>query len=375
MRASFISNDQISLALNISKEINKINEDSFVYSPISLILSLVLLLSGSRGETEGQIKNFISPTFSKNEIFNYYSAVYNKLSDDDLFVTLKAFNKGFLTEEYEIKNEYKDFIENYFNGSIEQISFCDVPHSIEKINNIVNKETNGSISKVIEANDINSNMKFILLSALYFKGDWHVKFEETDTQVAPFFTSPNSSKEIYLMSLEDKFNYFENDAFQMIQLPYIGKNMKMIIVLPKTKFIHDNFIKEHLSLNDIEYGFNNSRKIFIKVMIPKFDIATTVNFTPILKNLGIIDAFNDLTSNFNGISSNSSLYLDDVKQKAKIEVTETGTKAAAITSIKLTLFSGAEINNGEVKVFRADHAFSFYIIDKMFNIYFSGIFK
>ncbi|CEF70503.1 Serpin domain-containing protein [Strongyloides ratti] len=375
MNTSSIIGDQILMSFTILKEVNRIFDDSFVYSPISLILSLVILLIGSKGDTEIQIKNLVSPNFSREEIFSYYSLINKKLEDDNLFVILKSFNKGFITNEYEINDNYKNLIGNYFNGSIEQIQFSDIPHSTEKINNIVSNSTNGNIPKIIELNEISIRMKFILLSALYFKGDWHVKFEKTDTKIVPFYVKPNETKEVYIMSLENKFSYFENNYFQLVQLPYLGKNMKMIIILPKNKYNHDNFIENILSIDNFEYALNNMEKIFIKVMIPKFDIQSSINVTPILKNLGIVDAFNEIDSNFSEITNNSALYIDEIKQKAKIEITETGTEAAAITSIRLSLYSGAEINDGEVKIFRADHAFSFYIIDNNFNIYFSGIFK
>uniref|UniRef100_A0A0N5BVH5 SERPIN domain-containing protein n=1 Tax=Strongyloides papillosus TaxID=174720 RepID=A0A0N5BVH5_STREA len=375
MNTSSIIIDQISFSLNFLKEINKQSGDSFICSPISLILPLVILLFGSEGNTRNEIKNVISPDLSISQIYNYYSVINEKLKYEDSFITLKTFNKGYITSEYEIDAKYKDFIDTFFNGSIEQMPFSNISHSIEKINDMVSNSTNGNIQKIIEANEISYGMKFILISALYFKSDWHVKFVNTDTKITQFYVSQNESKEVLLMSLENKFNYFENDLFQMISLPYLGKNMKMIIILPRIRYTHDNFIEFVLSTNNFTTALNSMKKEFVKVMIPRFEIQSTIDGTSILKNLGVVDAFDESKANFNGISSNASLYINDVKQKTKIEVTESGTEAAAITSVRLSLYSGGDVNNGEVITFRADHAFSFYIIDDKFNIYFSGIYK
>uniref|UniRef100_A0A0N4ZDV6 SERPIN domain-containing protein n=1 Tax=Parastrongyloides trichosuri TaxID=131310 RepID=A0A0N4ZDV6_PARTI len=375
MNTSNITKEQLGFTINCLKQINKNNEESFIFSPISILITLVMILFGSSNDTHLQIKNAISSYDDVAIIYKYYSDVHQRLQIDDPFISLASFNKPFISSNYEIQDTYEEFLQDYFNDTIEKISFQEIPSIVEKINNLVTNTTNGNIRRVIEANDIKIDMKFILINALYFKGDWHTKFLDTETRMEKFYVTSDENRDVYLMALENKFYYHENDLFQIVSLPYLGKNINMVIILPKVKLNNDKLLENDLNKDILLDSLEMMEKVFVKVMIPKFNLENTIDIKSILKSFGVTDAFIDGKADFNGIVKNTSLYVSEIKQKAKIEVSEEGTEAAAITVIKLSLYSGSSVNNGTVKEFKANHPFTFYIMDTNYNIYFTGIYK
>lgn len=73
--------------------------------------------------------------------------------------------------------------------------------------------------------------------------------------------------------------------------------------------------------------------------LPKFTIESSINLEIPLRKLGIHDIFEHYAADFTNFS-NESLHVSSVIQKVVIEVTETGTMAAALSGIDniITLF-------------------------------------
>ena len=86
--------------------------------------------------------------------------------------------------------------------------------------------------------------------------------------------------------------------------------------------------------------------------------------------MGVRTAFTG-AADFKGISETGPLVVSQVKQKCYIDITETGTEAAAVTSIMVRLTSvRPEI---DLKVMTVDRPYLFFIADKESdNILFAG---
>ncbi|KAF5278856.1 hypothetical protein FQR65_LT03545 [Abscondita terminalis] len=139
-------------------------------------------------------------------------------------------------------------------------------------------------------------------------------------------------------------------------MPYEGGEYTMVIVLPHAKeglAELENKIEEVLSSPT---GF----RVKVHVQIPKFKIQTEIQFTNVLKNLGVTDLFGD-DADLSGFSApgEQPLKINDVVQKAVIEVDEKGTVAAAATRGRG--FLSYKSLRPQVREFNANHPFIYYI--------------
>ena len=196
-------------------------------------------------------------------------------------------------------------------------------------------QTNDKIIDLIPEELLHSGVYMVLTNAIYFKGEWIYEFNVDDTETKPFHT-PDGDVEVDMMRLkvEDKVKlpYFENNEVQAIELPYKGDELSMIIVLPKDGDI-DSYIKDINpdTISDINEGFSNEN---LDIHIPKFKLETKYELVPIMKQLGMSDAFLSGFADFSGMTDEASgLFISNIIHQTFIEVDEKGTEAAAATAV------------------------------------------
>jgi len=174
-----------------------------------------------------------------------------------------------------------------------------------------------------------------------------------------------------MMKLFDtKFNYSQNEQVQIIELPYEGDKLSMLILLPSDvdglKSLEEALSLEKLIQWKSELGETN----LDLVQIPKFTLETNYGLTEKLINLGLHSAFEPAEADFTGIAEIKPLYIQSAVHKAYVDVNEVGTEAAAVTAIGIGTTSSI---GPPPLIFKADHPFIFIIQDnETGNILFIG---
>ena len=199
--------------------------------------------------------------------------------------------------------------------------------------------------------------RLVLTNAIYFKGDWAKKFKEENTKELEFFTSAESKVNAQMMAQEDEFDYYEDNQFQYLELPYKGEDISMLILLPKSEEGID--YKFHLpSAEDFVLANNQMHKTKVIVNLPKFKLETEYQMKEDLQSMGMIEAFTD-GANFSKMDPANYLKIDQIYHKAFVEVNEKGTEATAATAVVMTGKSSADLPT----FFNANHPFAFIIKD------------
>ena len=71
-----------------------------------------------------------------------------------------------------------------------------------------------------------------LINAIYFKGNWTYEFDKDLTTDDIFTKTDGSTAAVRMMKQEGEFDYFENQEFQAINLPYGDGDFSMMLILP-----------------------------------------------------------------------------------------------------------------------------------------------
>ena len=110
-----------------------------------------------------------------------------------------------------------DASRKFYQAEVASVDFRD-PATAKKINAWCSDHTHGKIPKMVEP-PLDAN-RLILLDAIYFKGDWTVPFDKKLTRDLPFTLGNGQTVTHPRMSRTGEFDYYEDDAFQAVRLPY-----------------------------------------------------------------------------------------------------------------------------------------------------------
>lgn len=327
------------------------NGENSMLSPLSIITALGMTASGAKGETRAELEAVLgmdSETFDK-----WVQNLMGGLSENQQ-TTLELANAIWVKDGVAVPDpDYQNRIETMYQGSIKAAGMG--PETAAEINDWVGRKTHNMIQGVVD--DISPDIISILVNALYFNGPWTEPYEEYQVSDGTFH-GLNGEMPAQLMSSTESA-YMENDkaiAFEK----YYYDGYSFIGILPKDE---GDFCLSSLSLPDLlvskTYDYD------VEAVLPKFEFDTSMALIPALQALGVTVPFDrkeaDFTGMFTGLDGHT--YIDDIIHKTRIEVSETGTEAAAVTAVMVRNDSLSIPEIKETKQVILDRPFAFIIMD------------
>lgn len=336
------------------------------FSPYSISTALSMVYEGARGETADEIRSVFHLPEDDTTRRSSVAAIYNRLNPKNASYQLKTANALWVQNDHPIHSDYTDILANYYGGKATNLDFVNATESARQtINSWVEDQTNNKIKNLFRKGTILPATRLVLTNAIYFKGTWADQFKKEDTYDDDFHVTDDKTTTAHMMQRtgEDaKYNYDENDIAQVLELPYEGDDLSMLVVLPKENDLKK--IEDTLSLETLDGWRSALREQRVDVYIPKFTFSSKYTLNDNLSNLGMPLAFTAPTptggADLTGITDERELFIGLVVHQAFIDVNEEGTEAAAATGISL-LPTSMPI---DIPVFRADHPFIFIIQEK-----------
>ena len=161
------------------------------------------------------------------------------------------------------------------------------------------------------------------------------------------------------MNTKGYYMYGEYQGLQIIQLPYLGREYAMYVVLPP-EGADMNKLLSKMEPSAYAAAMDMLSQQEVSLFLPKFKVETSMNLNEPLQRMGVKTAFTS-AADFSGIAEMGPLVLDQVKQKCYMDVSETGTEAAAVTAVQIRLTSARPVK--KVPVMMVDRPFFFVIAD------------
>ncbi|MBI3639844.1 MAG: hypothetical protein HY223_05960 [Thaumarchaeota archaeon] len=336
------------------------NMSNIFFSPYSISDAFSMAYEGARGQTENEIQSvfgFADRQTQRESIRELDS----KINSPNANYTLNIANALWVQKDYPILQEYFESLQKYYSAKAENLDF--INHT-EESRNIINKwvedKTAQKIKNLLPPDSLNIMTRVVLTDAVYFKGTWLTKFDESKTIDENFSVSENNTIKVPMMHVETGFKYLEDDGLKILDMPYSGGNLSMMIILPKDKDL--NHLISILSSDKLNQWRNNLAVREVSVHIPKFMLHTEYKLKDNLSEMGMASGFDWNLADFSGITGGNDLYIDNVYHKAFVDVNEKGTEAAAATAIVFMTVMGENAGVQPLE-FNADHPFVFLIHD------------
>jgi len=342
-------------ALELYTELSKNGKENIFYSPYSIFAALGMTYEGAKGETKDEIKSVfhfpedstLRPNFAK---------IYNDINKNEEDYELRTGNALWVQKDYPFLEDYINIVEKYYGGKVSNLDFVkETEKSRQTINSFIEEQTNGKIKDLIPKGVLDYLTRLVLTNAIYFKGTWQWEFNPKNTEEVDFKITPTDIVKVPMMYMKPekaKFNYADLEDLQILELPYKGEKISMLILLPK-----DNLEDiQPLTIEKLkEWKSQMKKETLDEIYLPKFEFDTKYFMKEILSDMGMPTAF-EMDADFSGMDGTKSLYIKEVIHQAYVKVDEKGTEAAAATGVVMELTSIMPKN-----IFRADHPFIFII--------------
>lgn len=352
---------------NLLKVLSARKAENVIISPLSISMAYSMVYNGAGGETKNQLAATLQVSqYTVDEVNRENAVLMQNLQARDPKVELVMANSIWAREGVNFNQSFLDRNQQYYQAKVGVLDFSQ-PEAADIINAWVNQNTRGKIPSIVNR-PLNPLSVMWLINAVYFKGAWEEEFDKDFTTEREFVISADQKVQAkFMYQYRDDFQYFENDDFQAVSLPYgEGKKISMMVFLPKgelTAFIN--------SLDAAHWGAWHSsfQEREGTLELPKFTLEYSTSLVEPLMSLGLHDAFSG-AADFSGIYG--GLFISESHHKTFIEVNEEGTEAAAATSIGMSL--ALPLEDKETFYMMVNKPFFFAITDSQSSeILFSGL--
>lgn len=347
-------------ALDLYKALQE-TEGNLFFSPYSISVALAMTYAGARGETEQQMAQVLhfSPEQKLHPIFFALEAVL-KDTQKSGGILLRSANSLYPHNKYPFLETFLTLLKKYYGVEIAAVDYeNDLEAARNAINNWVAEKTEAKIKDLLPQRALSALTRLVLVNAIYFKGNWSSQFDRSCTIAAPFWVTSDHVIQVPMMQQTQTFGYHATRGIQILELPYLGDRLSMLILLPCQR---DEFIEleNTLSSENLADWTRELEQRQVQVSLPRFTINCSFSLEEVLITMGMRDAFDVSKANFSGMDGVENwLSIGAVFHQAFVEVNEEGSEAAAATAV-VTGSKGVL-----TPVFQADHPFIFLIREKL----------
>jgi len=377
---------------------------NIVFSPYSVGTAMAMVLSGARGETEGEMARVLRQTLPRAAIDRANARVLATLNGYDKSaapVACPAPGMRFNGKECEapvvanggcpagyrdgnrcvapgvkppsaalraanalmLLKQNGDMISPAFAGLLERDYRAQVFRGagLDEINRWVDRQTEGKIDRILDA--IDPAAPAVILNAVYFKAAWETPFLARATSDEDFRLTASSKVKVATMHTLGSFPVATRAGYRAIRLPYSVDALSMVVVLPDEVGGADRLARS-LDAPALAGLFGSLTEWkSVNLALPRFKASFKAKLGELFQQAGMRRAFDLRQADFSGMTERSPreapLAINDVVHRAVIDVTEEGTEAAAATAITMMAASARPI----AESFIVDRPFLFYIVD------------
>lgn len=316
-----IDNDMIAEINHFSyKLIKKIFtvQDNQLFAPLSLYMALSMLVEGTSSTTSAELENLLGQ--KREKLTKQLKLIYenNYYSNQNGRVYLA--NSLWLKKGLKINSEYLNFIKDNFYAQSYEIDFTKRKEK-DKIIKWINYYTENVLKLDRNNYQIEDNLALLLLNTIYFDNKWLIVYDKEKTVEDTFYLDKNNTKMVEYMNHQISTLYKKTSEYVVV-MDYFENNNTITYIMPTIPF-------DKLCSKDFTSFTNDLVMVEVNLSVPKFDYSKEYNLNEALKSLGVRKIFEK--DSLNKIGENLSV--NYIKQNVGIKLSESGAKAAAVTSI------------------------------------------
>ncbi|MCZ7662925.1 MAG: serpin family protein [Thermoleophilia bacterium] len=339
-------------ALSLFREVRS-PDTNLAFSPYSLTTALAMTLAGARAETEEEMLAALAIPLPAEEIHPALNGLARELEqsaevskENDLELTLRqaASLWGQQGEGFIYRPAFLDLLAEQYGAGLRLVEDLSSEDARLHINDWAAKETAGLVLELLPPGALTKGppIYLVLANTLSLSAPWHWPFSPEATSPGPFHLLDGTTRQVPMMHQNMPFPYAEGNDYQAVELPYVGGEFGMVILLPApgrfeefTRTLDASRLQE--ILGDLDAGEEAP-----PLTLPRFSVEWSGSLKGALRALGMEQAFDPSLADFSGMNGQGGLWVDDAYQAARVSVDEVGTEAAAGSAVVMAARAGGE---------------------------------
>lgn len=344
-----------------------INDENPLISPVSAYLALAVAGCGADGATKDEFYSVLGENME-----TLSGDIKNIFSKEGGHVKLSVSSAAWIDEYFVPDKEWMDTVKRSAEAEV-FLSELSTKETMDAINKWSSDRTNGMIDRLL-AEPLDKQVMLALFNTIYFKGEWAYPFQEYDTKKEMFYlngcsgkshVSPDTKK-VDMMNMHDDLvmlDYISNDFAEGVILPYCTNkefvfddkspcdmvtqmlqwnpcgDLAFVAMKPKGD-IGIREVYRRLDCKTMEKLMDTRKSEKIDLKLPKFEVVFDQVLNESLIDMGLTECFDAGKADFTSMGKSrrgDRLYIDLVRQKAKMIVNERGTEAVAETELLAAL--------------------------------------
>lgn len=242
------------------------------FSPESISTALAMTHAGARGDTAEQMAKTLHFTVKGEQLHAAFHALIDEFNGagKKRGYQLSIANGLWGQKGFGFLPEFLKLTEKNYGAGFHEVDFAgNVESARQAINAWVEKQTKDKIKELFRSGMLDADTRLVLANAIYFKGDWDRQFKKALTRKEAFHVSSDKTTETQMMRDDGRFKYLDGGTFQALELPYKGKELSMLVLLPKNVDGITEFEKT-LSVGKLAEWLPKLREQEVIVSLPKF---------------------------------------------------------------------------------------------------------
>ncbi len=308
-------------------------EGNRAYSPFNVYAALGMLSELTEGETCKQILE-LTRTDSREQLAEDIGGLLKSNCRDEGLTTSLPANSLWLNYGVEFNTDVLDSLaKKYF-----AFSFCGImgdEEYDEMYRGWINDMTGNLLTEQMSEHYLPPERYMMLVSTLYFKTPWAEKFS-ADATAPGIFHAADGDISCDFLNGESLYpgNYYKGKNFTVFAKDFLsGGEMRFFLPdagISVNDLLRDSELRETLSAADLP----DEELYYVKVSIPKFDMASTLDLTGALKTLGMTDAFDVKTADFSPLTK-ENVAVSSATQEIRVMIDEDGVAASSVVELPI----------------------------------------
>ena len=337
------------------------DSENRIWSPVNAYIALAITAELTGGESRQQVLEALGVNdieTLRTDISALWEQVYQ---DNGKEISVLA-NSLWLDTEIDYNQDVMDILGyNYYTSVYSgDLGSSKTNKDIAKW---LNKQTSGLLDKQSGKTELSPNSLMAIASTVCFQSKWSDKFKSTNNTEGVFHANNGNITCTFMNKELSEMNYYWAEDYGAVKI-WLEEGSAMWFILPdEDKTVNDVLESgDYMEMITHSDAFPKENRKWMKVnlSVPKFDISSSIDLEPALKEMGLSKIFEPLGNDFSpSVKSEIPVFLDSINQNSRVIIDEDGVKAASY--IILEFGAGSAEPPDEIIDFILDRPFIFAI--------------